>query len=240
MRVLLVEDTERLSQALVEILRKAGYEVDAAHDGVTGADMAAVGIYDVILLDIMLPRRSGIDVLRDLREVGNTTPVILLTARDAVTDRVHGLDAGADDYLPKPFHASELLARIRAVTRRPAAWHPSNAIEAAGLRLDAAGLTVRPIDTSGEFAAQDIELTAKESQLLEALMFADGRAVSKEDLIARLWGPHASGVQNRLEVLVHALRDKLSGLNAAAVVETVRGVGYRLRGVATPERKGMS
>ena len=238
MRVLLVEDTERLSQALVEILRKAGYEVDAAHDGVTGADMAAAGIYDVILLDIMLPRRSGIDVLRDLREAGNTTPVILLTARDAVTDRVHGLDAGADDYLPKPFHASELLARIRAVTRRPAAWHPSNAIVAAGLELDSAALEVRLAGASPTEAAP-IELTSKESQLLEALMRAERRVASKDDLIARLWGPQASGAQNRLEVLVHALRDKLSRLNAATSVETVRGVGYRLRATGAPERKGM-
>ena len=235
MRVLLVEDTERLSQALVEILRKAGYEVDVAHDGVAGADMAAAGIYDVVLLDIMLPRRSGIDVLRDLREAGNTTPVILLTARDAVTDRVRGLDAGADDYLPKPFHASELLARIRAVTRRPAAWHPSDAIEAEGLQLDTAGLEVHPAGAE----AVSIELTSKESQLLEALMRADGRTVSKDDLITRLWGPHATGVQNRLEVLVHALRDKLGQLDTAAVIETVRGVGYRLRAIGAPEGKGM-
>ena len=235
MRVLLVEDTERLSQALVEILHKAGYEVDAASDGVAGADMAAAGIYDVILLDIMLPRRSGIDVLRDLREAGNTTPVILLTARDAVTDRVRGLDAGADDYLPKPFHASKLLARIRAVTRRSAAWHPSNVIAAAGLQLDPAAFEVHPAGAE----AASIELTAKESQLLEALMRAERRVVSKDDLIARLWGPQASGVQNRLEVLVHALRDKLSRLNAATSVETVRGVGYRLRATGAPERKGM-
>ena len=239
MRVLLVEDTERLAQALVEILHKAGYGVDAAHDGVTGADMAVAGIYDVILLDIMLPRRSGIDVLRDLRETGNATPVILLTARDAVSDRVHGLDAGADDYLPKPFHASELLARIRAVARRPAAWHPSNAIVAAGLELDSAALEVRPIGAEAAEAAL-IELTAKESQLLEALMRAGGRVVSKDDLIMHLWGPKVSGVQNRLEVLVHALRDKLSRLNTATAIETVRGVGYRLRTAEAPERKGMS
>ena len=239
MRVLLVEDTERLSQALVEILRKAGYGVDAAHDGVTGADMAAAGIYDAILLDIMLPRRSGIDVLRNLREAGNTTPVILLTARDAVSDRVHGLDAGADDYLPKPFHASELLARIRAVTRRPAAWHPSNVIVAAGLELDSAALEVRAAGASLA-ETEPIELSTKESQLLEALMFADGRVVSKDDLITRLWGPQASCVQNRLEVLVHALRDKLSRLNTTAAIETVRGVGYRLRSAEAPERKGMS
>lgn len=239
MRVLLVEDTERLSQALVEILRKAGYEADAASDGVTGADMAAAGIYDVILLDIMLPRRSGIDVLRGLREAGNTTPVILLTARDAVTDRVRGLDAGADDYLPKPFHASELLARIRAVTRRPVAWHPSNVIAASGLQLDPAAFEVRSVGASPTEPAP-IALTFKESQLLEALMRAEGHVVSKDDLITRLWGPQASGVQNRLEVLVHALRDKLSRLDTTALIETVRGVGYRLRATETPERKGMS
>ena len=234
MRVLLVEDTERLSQALVEILRKAGYGIDAASDGVTGADMAATGIYDVILLDIMLPRRSGIDVLRDLRAAGNATPVILLTARDAVSDRVDGLDAGADDYLPKPFHASELLARIRAVTRRPAALRSEHVMEAAGLRLDLTALEVRAVGEDVVPHQACVALTAKESQLLEVLMRADGRVVAKDELIARLWGPQTSGVQNRLEVLVHALRDKLGALDGAdghskrSRIETVRGAGYRL------------
>ena len=224
MRVLLVEDTERLSQALAEILRKAGYGVDVAHDGVTGADMATVGIYDVILLDIMLPGRSGIDVLRDLRAIGNATPVILLTARDAVSERVGGLDAGADDYLSKPFHASELLARIRAVVRRPPALRSERAVEAAGLWLDLTALTVARADGAGP----RVGLTAKETQLLEALMRANGRVVAKDKLIARLWGPRSAAAQNRLEVLIHALRDKLGKFKGLVAIETARGVGYRL------------
>ena len=120
MRVLLIEDTPRLAEAVAEILRKSGYGADVAHIGADGLAMALTGAYDVLLLDIMLPDMSGMDVLRELREAGSVVPVILLTARQGVGDRVAGLDAGADDYLPKPFHASELLARIRAVTRRPA------------------------------------------------------------------------------------------------------------------------
>ena len=158
MRVLLVEDTPRLAEAVAEILRKGGYGADVAHTGVDGLDLAFTGAYDVVLLDIMLPDMSGMEVLRELRAKGNSVPVILLTARQGVGDRVAGLDAGADDYLPKPFHASELLARIRAVMRRPQAYHADNVLEACGwcsilrrIRCPSAGtrprlspLTVRP------------------------------------------------------------------------------------------------
>lgn len=226
MRVLLIEDTPRLAEAVAEILRKSGYGADIAHIGADGLAMALTGAYDVLLLDIMLPDMSGMDVLRELRELreaGSVVPVILLTARQGVGDRVAGLDAGADDYLPKPFHASELLARIRAVTRRPATYRPNNAIEACGLVLDAEKLSVQ-----ARGGAVAVELTPKEALLLEAFMGRSGSPVSKSDLAVRLWGPHVSLVDNRVEVLVHALRGKLEKLESSARIETVRGVGYRL------------
>lgn len=203
MRVLLIEDTPRLAEAVAEILRKSGYGADVAHIGADGLAMALTGAYDVLLLDIMLPDMSGMDVLRKLREAG--------------------LDAGADDYLPKPFHASELLARIRAVTRRPATYRPNNAIEACGLVLDVEKLSVQ-----ARGGAVAVELTPKEALLLEAFMGRSGSPVSKSDLAVRLWGPHVSLVDNRIEVLVHALRGKLEKLESPARIETVRGVGYRL------------
>lgn len=184
MRVLLVEDTPRLAEAVAEILRKSGYGADVAQTGFDGLDMATSGAYDVVLLDIMLPDMSGMDLLRDLRAAGETVPVILLTARQGVGDRVAGLDAGADDYLPKPFHASELLARIRAVTRRPATYCARNAIEACGMRLDG---TERTVACTGNSEA--LELTERESQLLEALMRRAGSAVARSALMARVWGP---------------------------------------------------
>lgn len=226
MRVLLIEDTPRLAEAVAEILRKSGYGADIAHIGADGLAMALTGAYDVLLLDIMLPDMSGMDVLRELRELreaGSVVPVILLTARQGVGDRVAGLDAGADDYLPKSFHASELLARIRAVTRRPATYRPNNAIEACGLVLDAEKLSVQ-----ARGGAVAVELTPKEALLLEAFMGRSGSPVSKSDLAVRLWGPHVSLVDNRVEVLVHALRGKLEKLESSARIETVRGVGYRL------------
>lgn len=194
----------------------------------------------------MLPDMSGMEVLRELRTKGNSVPVILLTARQGVGDRVAGLDAGADDYLPKPFHASELLARIRAVTRRPQAYRPGNVLEASGLVLDpsshslsiggddAAAITADgeaevPIAAdSVDAPAASIELTPRESALLEALMSRSGAPVPKRDLMMRLWGPNARAGENRIEVLVHALRDKLARLGGVARIETVRGVGYRL------------
>lgn len=226
MRVLLIEDTPRLAEAVAEILRKSGYGADVAHIGADGLAMALTGAYDVLLLDIMLPDMSGMDVLRELRELreaGSVVPVILLTARQGVGDRVAGLDAGADDYLPKPFHASELLARIRAVTRRPATYRPNNAIEASGLVLDVGKLSVQ-----ARGGAVAVELTPKEALLLEAFMGRSGSPVSKSDLAVRLWGPHVSLADNRVEVLVHALRGKLEKLESPARIETVRGVGYRL------------
>lgn len=230
MRILVVEDARRLAEAMAEILRGKGYAVDIAGDGVRGADLASSGAYGVILLDIMLPGRSGLDVLRGLRSSGDDTPVILVTARDAVPDRVRGLDAGADDYLVKPFHADELLARIRAVARRPHTIEEADSVRSCGLSLNAASRAVR-VDGGGS-----TELRARESQLLELLMRADGKVVPKQLLIDRIWGPASVAGGNRLEVLVHDLRIRLASVGAAAEVATVRGVGYALHELCEGDR----
>ena len=215
MRVLLVEDAPRLAQAVAEILCGERYLVDVASTRAQAEELAASGAYDMILLDIMLPDGSGIDVLRGLRAAGDATPVILLTARDAV----------ADDYLPKPFHASELLARMRALLRRPREIVDDGSLAAAGLVLDARSFIVHAI-ADGE--GDDVELTPKEAALLEALMRAGGRVVAKDALAARVWGPYATGAGNRLEVLMHALREKIARTGVPASIDTVRGAGYRL------------
>ena len=221
MRILLCEDAPRLAEAEAEVLRKQGYGVDIATDGERAEELALTGAHDCVLLDIMLPKKSGLEVLRT---AGSSVPVILLTARTGVDDRVAGLDAGADDYLPKPFHASELLARIRAVTRRPPAIRPPRALASFGAELDVRGLSLRVATAAG---ISDIALTPREAQLLERLMARAGAPVAKGDLVASLWGPSTIGGENRLEVLVHALRGKLEKAGAMLRIETVRGVGYR-------------
>lgn len=224
MRILLCEDAPRLAEAEAEVLRKQGYGVDIATDGERAEELALTGAHDCVLLDIMLPRKSGLEVLQALRAAGSSVPVILLTARSGVGDRVAGLDAGADDYLPKPFHASELLARIRAVTRRPPAMRPSTDLASCGAELDMRGLSLRVTTESGTC---DVALTPREAQLLEGLMARAGAPVAKGELVTSLWGPFSIGGENRLEVLVHALRGKLKSIGAGPRIETVRGVGYR-------------
>lgn len=224
MRILLCEDAPRLAEAEAEVLRKQGYGVDIAIDGERAEELARTGAYDCVLLDIMLPGKSGLEVLKGLRAAGSSVPVVLLTARAGVGDRVAGLDAGADDYLPKPFHASELLARIRAVTRRPPALRPSAHLVSCGAELDMGCLSLRAATASGTC---DVALTPREARLLEKLMARAGAPVAKSELVASLWGPSTIGGENRLEVLVHALRRKLEKAGAMPRIATVRGVGYR-------------
>lgn len=229
MRVLIVEDAHRLAEAIAEILRKQGYVAEIARDGVAAADALAAGGYDAVLLDIMLPKRDGLTVLADMRAAGDATPVILFTARGDVGDRVRGLDAGADDYLPKPFHAAELLARIRAVTRRPPELRGSELFSAFGISLDIEALTLAA--DGGAVVA----LTVKECQLMELFMHRAGRVVPKGEILDALWGTFSRSGENRAEVLVHALRGKLKDLGAQARIVTVRGAGYALRADDTTE-----
>lgn len=181
MRVLMIEDEIYMAEAIMQILRKHHYSVDLAQDGEYGLDCVLTGIYDLIVLDIMLPKMDGIEVLRRLRGEGIAIPVILLTARDAPEEKIQGLDNGADDYLAKPFHPGELLARIRALGRRTPTWIPDGALTYEDLRLDLQTLTC-------SCHGQEILLPLKEAQILEMLIKSSSRIVSKENIIEKLWG----------------------------------------------------
>lgn len=217
MKLLLVEDETKLREALQHLLAGSGYTVDTAADGLNGAEMAATGVYDVIVLDRMLPGLDGVSVLRELRELGLDTPVIFLTAKDSPVDRVEGLNAGADDYLVKPFYAEELLARLKVLARR-------RGREYVGDTLTAAGLTLDPLRGEVRRGRETLRLTTRESALLEVLMRNTGCVVTKDRIMEKVWGYNAETDFASIDVYVHHLRRKL-GL---AAIRTVRGVGYYL------------
>ncbi len=221
MRVLMVEDEKYMAKAVAEVLKKNRYTVDLAHDGEYGLDCAATGIYDIIILDIMLPKLDGLSVLKEIRSSGIETPVILLTARGQIADKVQGLDYGADDYLAKPFHTDELLARMRALGRRT----PKLNID--GL-LTFANITLNPYSLMLECDGEEIKLTLKESQLLEILIKNNNLVVSKETFIEIIWGYDTNAEDNYVETHISLLRKKLSRLKTRVIVRTVRGLGYTL------------
>jgi two-component system response regulator ArlR len=221
MRILIVEDELHLAEALAQILKKNRYTVDAVHDGKAGLEYALTGIYDLIVLDIMLPRMDGISVLRQLREDRIATPVILLTAKGDVADRVAGLDSGADDYLAKPFATEELLARIRAASRRRGEVPPEDTLKFGDIELDPATLQL----SSGR---RQVRLILKEKELLEQLIARKNTVTPKEMIIEKLWGFDSEAGDNHVEVYVSFLRKKLAFLRSDVSIQTVRGVGYRL------------
>jgi two-component system OmpR family response regulator len=221
MRLLVAEDDEKLARALDRGLRRAGYGVDVAHDGDAALLNARVYEYDAAILDVMLPARDGFDVCRTLRAESWWTPVLLLTARDQVEDRIHGLDAGADDYLVKPFDFGELLARIRALTRRGPSPRPP-ALEVGDLRVD-------PATRSVTRAGADVELTAREFGVLEHLARKPGQVVSRTELLEHVWDENFYGSTNVVDVYVGYLRAKLERpFGGRPLIHTVRGAGYRL------------
>lgn len=222
MRLLLVEDEQRLSEALAYILKKNKYVVDVAYDGEDGQEMATTGTYDLIILDRMLPGKEGVAVLKELRALNITTPVLLLTARDTVEDRVTGLDAGADDYLVKPFATEELLARIRALSRRQTEQIRSEKIELASLIFD-------PLSCEITNNQDTIKLTFKESQLLELFMRNLGQVITKEQILDRVWGLDSDVEMNNVEIYIHYLRKKLNWSDCPIRIETIRGIGYCLK-----------
>ena len=220
MQVLIVEDDVRLAQALGRILEENGYLVDMVHDGQSGVDWAETGIYDVIILDVMLPKMDGFSVASALRRKNVSTPILLLTARDAVPDKITGLDSGADDYMTKPFSPAELLAHLRALTRR------QGEVVFEILRAGDLSLNVESYDLScGE---KSIHLSYKEFLLAKILMSNPGQVVSKEQIIAKVWGVESSAEDNNVEAYVSFLRKKLRFLGSNAHVETLRKAGYRL------------
>lgn len=223
MRILIVEDEKRLAEALAQILGKNKYEVDMAHDGETGLDNALTGIYDVIVLDIMLPKINGLDVLKTLRKNKISTPVILLTAKSELGDKVKGLDYGADDYLTKPFATEELLARIRALGRRMGEVISDDTISIQDIQLNLSSYEIIKGDKS-------IKLGLKECRIIEILIKRQGQVVRKEELLEKVWGFDSDAEYNNVEVYVSFLRKKLSHIDSNLVIKTLRGVGYSIEG----------
>lgn len=221
MRILIVEDELHLAEALAQILRKQNYSVDAVYDGQSGLDNALSGIYDLLLLDIMLPELDGITLLKKIRNEGITTPVILLTAKGEISDKVAGLDYGADDYIAKPFSTEELLARIRAALRRKGEILPDDALRFGDIELNTVNLKL-----SGK--GKEIKLILKESELLELLMIRKHAVTSKEQIIEKLWGFDSEVEHNNVEVYISFLRKKLTFLQSSVRITTIRGVGYVL------------
>jgi DNA-binding response OmpR family regulator len=221
MYILLVEDERRLAQVVRRVLEEEGHTVDVAHDGEEGLSMALEGSHDVLVLDIMLPEIDGIEVCRSLRRNKVDTPVLLLTALDSVDDRVRGLDAGADDYLPKPFAFQELLARLRALGRRNVQPREPWELEVDDLKLD---MRRRRAERSGK----TIELSPKEFSLLEFLMRNEGRVVTRTQILDHLWGYDYGAESNLVDVYVAYLRRKVDRGYKRQLIRTVRGVGYAL------------
>jgi len=222
MRVLLIEDDRRLSRALRRTLEEERYVVDEAADGVEGEDLAREGEYDFVVLDVMLPRRDGVTVCRNLREARVATPVLMLTARDTVADRVTGLDAGADDYLIKPFASLELLARLRSLSRRRTEGMAEALLECGGVVMD---LVRHEVHRDG----REIELTAREFALLEYFLRHPGQALTRTQILAAVWRYDSEVVSNVVDIYVHYLRDKLAHGSEKQLIRTIRGVGYTLR-----------
>lgn len=219
MRLLFVEDEKRLLEALSHLLKKNGYMVDLASDGEMGLEMAFNGTYDIIILDRMLPKIDGLTILREFRKQGFDTPVLFLTAKDLPQNRVEGLDAGADDYLIKPFSTEELFARLRALGRRKNK-------EFIGDSITVGDLTLYPL--KGQVAKGDelIQLTVKESLVLELLMRNNKQVVTKECILEKVWGFYSEISISNVDLYVYYLRKKLPG----SYIKTIRGVGYCIEG----------
>ncbi len=223
MRVLVVEDEQRLVRLLKRVLEDEHYVVDTAFDGEEGILKAGGGGYDLIILDVMLPRRDGVQVCSWLRAHQILTPILLLTARDQLEDKVIGLDAGADDYLTKPFAFEELLARLRALARRPPAAPTQPILQVADLTLD---LTRHEVKRAG----QPIALTMREFALLEYLIRHSGQALSRAQITNHVWPYDSDTASNIVDIYIHYLREKIDYGFEPKLIQTIRGIGYTLRG----------
>ena len=221
MRVLIIEDEIRLASTLQDLLDMNGYTADVCHDGESGLDNALSGIYDVVLLDVMLPKMDGFTVLRNLRSAGNAVPVLMLTARSELSDRVEGLDCGADYYLTKPFEPKELLACIRALTRRQPELRSSDTVEFGDLKLDKSAFTL-------SCGNRQLRLSRKEFDMMDLLMRNRDMVLTKETLLLKIWGYESDAEDNNVEVYVSFLRKKLDHLRSKVKIKTIRMVGYCL------------
>jgi DNA-binding response OmpR family regulator len=210
-----------MAHAVAQVLRKNNYSVDLAYDGESGLDLACSGLYDIVVLDIMLPRLNGISVLSEMRKQGLETPVIMLTAKSETEDKVIGLDSGADDYLTKPFQTDELLARLRALGRRKGRLAPENTLIFGDIEFN-----YNTLDLSG--GGKSFRLTLKEGQLLEMLMLNKGRALSANSIIEKLWGWESEADDGYVQVQISFLRKKLALISGTVRIKTIRGIGYTL------------
>ncbi len=220
MRVLIVEDEIKITQALKFLFKKQSIEVDIANDGDEGRLLAEKEIYDVIVLDIMLPGTNGIDILKHMRRIGNNTPVIMLTAKDSIDDRVYGLESGADDYLIKPFATKELIARVKALSRRKNTDYIGEMYEFEDVKYDTKNYLMYVNN-------KQYKLPLKEAMLMETFIKRPKQVFTREQIIDRIWGLEADILESNIEIYVHHLRKRLEKTNAK--IETIRGIGYMLK-----------
>ena len=221
MRILIVEDEVRLAATLRDLMELDGYTADVCHDGETGLDNALSGIYDVVILDVMLPKMDGFAVLRRLREAGSAVPVLMLTAKSDLNDRVTGLDAGADYYLTKPFEPRELLACVRALARRQPELRNPDALTCGDLTLEKSSFTLC-------CGGRSVRLSRREYDMMELLMLNQRQVVTKETLLVKIWGYESDAEDNNVEVYISFLRKKLEHIRSAVKIKTIRMVGYCL------------
>jgi DNA-binding response OmpR family regulator len=223
MHILVVEDERRLASLLRRVLSEERHNVDLAFDGSSGLDLALSGTYDLVILDLMLPQIDGLELCRRMRDEDVTSPVLVLTARGAVEDRVAGLNAGADDYVVKPFAVEELLARINALSRRR-----GRGLDATGATLQVGDLTLDLLRHEARRAGKTIELTAKEFALLEYLMRHPGQALTRTQITDHVWRYDLEALSNVVDIYIHYLRDKLDRGFSRPLIKTIRGIGYKI------------
>ena len=223
MKLLLVEDEKRMGQALCELLTQEKYDVDWYTDGEDGADAFDGTVYDLVVLDVMLPHKNGFDIAREARKNGVKTPILMLTARSDVDDRVNGLDCGADDYLTKPFAPKELLARLRALARR------QYDVEDGKLTFGDVALEGKTMTLENSESGASVRLSEKEFRALEVLMANQGQILTREQLAVKIWGYENEAEYNNVEVYMTFVRKKLAFIGSKTAIKAVRGVGYELR-----------
>ena len=223
MKLLLVEDEKRMGQALCELLKQESYDVDWFTDGLDGADALEGNVYDIVVLDVMLPGKNGFDIAREARRNRIKTPILMLTARSDVDDKVNGLDCGADDYLTKPFEPKELLARLRALTRR------NYDLEEGKLTYGDIVLEVKTMNLVHAESGASVRLSDKEYRALEVLIANSGQILTREQLALKIWGYENEAEYNNVEVYMTFVRKKLAFIGSKTAIKAVRGVGYELR-----------
>lgn len=226
MKLLLVEDEERMAEALAAILRQEGYRVDICYEGISGRDAAVSNLYDLIILDVMLAGMNGFEIAKEVRACQVKTPILMLTAKSDLDDKVYGLDSGADDYLTKPFETKELLARLRALQRRN---YPVDIEEQGKLKVEDLVLKLSSAMLSNSLSQQEVRLSEKELHIMEYFMRNYGQILTREQLAVKIWGYDNETEYNNVEVYISFTRRKLQFIDSKMEIKAVRGLGYELR-----------